>query len=208
MPANIVFQSIDLSSRASVRDFVDSWSSGTIASLVLNAGMLYPGPPRFDKDNLEQCFSVNHVNQAFLFFLLHKRSFLDRDCRVVFVSSELHNPQNATNRSPPAWRAPAELAKGEGDDGKVVGQVRYATAKLATIYFAYALIDKLDAAKKIREGSSTKYTVIIYEPGFVPAGTGLGRSSFIPITHASSYFLSILQVVLKHLQITRLSHER
>ena len=120
-------------------------------------------------------FAVNHLNHALLFFLLKEKNLLAQKCRIIFETTATHDPKQPLNQAPPIWRSTEAVAKAADAQNSMVGSgVRYSNSKLAVIFFAYALASKLDATVSDRD-----WTVIVYEPGFVPGGgskLGRGRS--------------------------------
>ena len=163
LPSNVHHHDLDLSSRKAVQAFVNSWSYGPLSALICNAGMVAgDDSPTFDSNGVELCFAVNHVNQALLFFLLKEKDLLARRCRLVFLTTAQHDPKQPLNQTPPFWPDTETVAKAT-NKGLSNRGVRYSTAKLGTVFFGYALASKLKKADK-------EWTVIVYEPGFVPGG--------------------------------------
>ena len=120
------------------------------------------GPPKYDDNGIEMTFAINFVNQALLFLLLREKGLLADDGRIVFVTTALHDPKQPLNQNAPFWTGAQTVSK--GDDEKLAHRMtRYSTAKLGSIFFAYALARKATAAGK-------NWSVIAYEPGFVPGG--------------------------------------
>lgn len=181
LPSNVHHHDLDLSSRTSVQSLVDSWSYGPLTSLIFNAGMVPGGKPRYDSHGVELCFAVNHVNQALLFFLMKEKNVVGNKCRIVFVTSALHDPKQPLNYTPPFW--PNAEVVGRATDPKLENPgVRYSTAKLGTILFAYALGKKIMEMQGPGSSITKEWSVIAFEPGFVPGGgsrlqRGMSRAS-------------------------------
>ena len=166
------FAALDLASQSSVRSLVSSWSLGPITSLILNAGISPGGGPKYTSEGVETAFAINHLNHALLFFLLNQRNLLAPDCRIVFVTTALTDPQQPLNRTPPHWTDAKEVAEAKVPEMQN-GMVRYSTTKLGGMYFGYALARRVTQAKK-------GWTVIVYEPGFVPGnGSKLHRGELL-----------------------------
>ena len=175
LPFNVRHLGLDLSSRKSVQSLVRTWSYGPLAALICNAGMA-PGldKPTYDSDGVELCFAVNYLNQALLFFLLKEKDLLAHPCRLVFLPTALHDPKQPLNQSPAFWPDTETVARAFVKDLSP-RLVRYSTAKLGTIFFAYALDAKLQAAAAAAKVAKAplpdrEWTVLAYEPGFIPSG--------------------------------------
>jgi len=170
---------LDLASLASVRAFATALeqqlNTGALPSLhglVCNAGT--QGVKKFTADGFEMTFGVNHLGHYLLVNLL--LPLLAKPARIIVVASGTHDPAQmeglpSFTRVPgPAWNLPTELAKGNlgveaaNDDENADMGRRYATSKLANIYFTYGLAQRLP--KRI--------TVNAFDPGMMP-GTGLAR---------------------------------
>ncbi len=121
----------------------------------------------FDHNGIETTFSVNYLNQAYLFLLLHARGLIGPSCRSIFLTTALHDPNNAVKK-PPAWTDPDNVAHAT-DKRFEDPMTRYSTAKLAVIFFVYYLHNRI-----LKDTSSLE--VVAYEPGFSPGGgSKLGR---------------------------------
>ena len=120
----------------------------------------------FDANGIEMAFAVNHLNHALLFFLLKEKNLLAQKCRIIFETTALHDPKQPLNQTPPHWKSTEAVAKAADSQNTMLGAgVRYSNAKLAVVFFGYALASKLAS-----DGSNKHWTVIVYEPGFVPSG--------------------------------------
>ena len=181
--------SLDLASLASIRAFAAELAGrlGTGAlpplhGLVCNAGVLTGARRPATADGFESAFGVNHLGHFLLVSLL--RPVLRSPARVVVVASNVHDPAKKTGVPIPAWNDPAALARGELGSAAVAdkpfasGQRRYATSKLANVYFTYALARRLPAG----------VTANAFDPGMVP-GTGLTREAPAPMHFAATHVL-------------------
>jgi NAD(P)-dependent dehydrogenase (short-subunit alcohol dehydrogenase family) len=90
--------------------------------------------------------------------------------RIVFVSSDTHDPKNWTGMPAPRFTDPLALAR----DGDVpdespghAGRRRYTTSKLCNVLCAYEMDRQLRAQGR-------KLAVNAFDPGFMP-GTSLAR---------------------------------
>lgn len=125
---------------------------------------------------------MNHLGHYLLVNLL--LPLLGSSARIAVVASGVHDPAQlkvlpsalAASMPVPAWNEPAKLAHGElGPEGKDDNEAadrgrRYATSKLANIYFTYELARRLP----------TGMTANAFDPGLMP-GTGLAREFPAPM---------------------------
>lgn len=191
---------LDLASLASVRAFTaevgrreDAGELAPLHALVCNAGVQSAGRQTFTKDGFESTFGVNHLGHFLLVNLLLPR--LAAPARIVVVSSGTHDPAQKTGIPVPAWNDPAALAEGELGPVAVkespvkASQRRYATSKLANVYFSHELARRLPAGM----------TVNAFDPGLMP-GTGLAREAAAPLrfvwNHVLPKILPLLRRVL------------
>ena len=168
---------LDLASFDSIRNFSAELKKRLLAGelpslhgLVCIAAM--QGARTLTKNGFEGTFGVNHLGHYLLVQLL--LPLFSTPARIAVVSSGVHDPAQLEGvpgaGPPPAWNSPFELAKGvlgpeaAKDDEKKDRFRRYATSKLANLYFTYAL------AAKLPKG----ITVNAFDPGLMP-GTGLAR---------------------------------
>ncbi len=170
--------SLDLASLASIRTFAKNLENRLnkgdlpLKGIICNAGT--QGVRKLTEDGFEMTFGVNHLGHYLLVNLL--LPLLNKPARIVVVASGTHDPAQmeglpAFSRVPgPAWNITSELAKGNmgpeasNDDANDDVGRRYATSKLANIYFTYGL------ARRLPDG----ITVNAFDPGMMP-GTGLAR---------------------------------
>jgi NAD(P)-dependent dehydrogenase (short-subunit alcohol dehydrogenase family) len=146
------------------------------------------GAKIFTVDGFEATFAVNHLGHYLLVNLLLPA--LTKPARIAVVASGVHDPAQleavpmGAGVPPPAWNATAALAKGElgptaaNDDANADRGRRYATAKLANVYFTYAL------APRLPEGT----IVNAFDPGLMP-GTGLAREYSAPMRWLWSFVM-------------------
>ena len=164
---------LDLASFASVRAFAGELARRLAAGelpplqgLVCNAGV--QGARTFTSDGFETTFGVNHLGHFLLANLLLPS--LTAPARIAVVASGVHDPAQKTGMPAPAWNQPSALARGElgpagaADKPGTDSRRRYATSKLANVYFSYAL------ARRLPSG----VTVNAFDAGLMP-GTGLAR---------------------------------
>jgi NAD(P)-dependent dehydrogenase (short-subunit alcohol dehydrogenase family) len=181
--------SLDLASLESIRSFAieltDRVNTGALPpqqGLVCNAGVQSGTTRSVTADGFESTFGVNHLGHFLLVDLL--RPVLESPARVVVVASNVHDPAKRTGVPAPAWNDPAALARGElgpdanDDKPRASGQRRYATSKLANVYFTYALARRLPGG----------ITANAFNPGYMP-GTGLARELPAPMRFANEHLL-------------------
>lgn len=171
--AHLSFAPLDLFSLASVRRFPAILAEMTIpplCGLILNAG----GPSmkaslEFTEDGFERTFQLNFLGHFLLANLLISQ--MSAGARIVFVSSDLHDPA-ATRMGKimaPKFGEVSDLARGIGTAAKLKPMARYATAKMYAMMTAYELDRRLRAENK-------PITVNSWSPGVVPttqAGKGM-----------------------------------
>ncbi|KAF2489147.1 putative short-chain dehydrogenase [Lophium mytilinum] len=169
---------LDLSSIATVRAFVATWSTSSyppISTLILNAGLQFLGPPSFSPDGYESTFAINHLGNAHLYHRLLAGGHLAPTARIILVGSQTHSPAAKTGL-PDAYYATAEQLAHPPPENKAValtgnGRQRYGTSKLCNLLWAYALQRRMEKAP---EGQ--RKSVLVFNPGLMP-GTGLAREA-------------------------------
>jgi NAD(P)-dependent dehydrogenase (short-subunit alcohol dehydrogenase family) len=172
---NIIIRQLDLASIQSIRDFVDTTNNAPYG-LICNAGIQYSQPTQFTQDGFELTFGVNVLGHFLLTnLLLAKFNTLSR---IAVVSSAVHDPRISGKRfGDPAFTSPELLAHpvdGSQTDWNKLGNTRYVTSKLCSLFFTYKLNTLLGR-------NNRRYTFVnAFNPGLM-AGTGLGRNS-PPIT--------------------------
>ncbi|MFD1450061.1 MULTISPECIES: hypothetical protein [Oceanobacillus] len=117
---------------------------------------------------------------------------MDKDGRIVFVSSGTHDPEKKTGMPEPIYKNAKLLAYSEGDrtnDKKgLAGKRRYTTSKLCNIHCMYELVDRLNKM------TSKNITVNAFDPGLRPE-TRLART-YHPISRfVLKYFLGLFVIL-------------
>ncbi|KAI1123100.1 hypothetical protein F5Y10DRAFT_252508 [Nemania abortiva] len=170
---NAIYLPLDLSDTGNVRAFAKRWESGSkqplppIEALVLNAGLQFPGALSTTAEGVEKTFAIAHVGHALLFHLLCP--YLVTGARVVVTSSGTHDPEQKSGLPDANYTTAEELAHPPPSMIDVPGRLRYSTAKLCNVLWAYALVRKLSERAPERQIS-----VNVIDPGIMP-GTGLAR---------------------------------
>lgn len=88
---------LDLASLASVRQFVQDFQTREhppLEAIVCNAGVQIVSGTRYTENGFEITFGVNHLEHFLLVNLLLPQ--LSDRSRIVFVSSDTHNPETNT----------------------------------------------------------------------------------------------------------------
>lgn len=168
---NVVYMPLDLGSLAKVRTFVNVWESQKyppIIFLLLNAGLQFPKGLKYTEDGFEATFGINHVGHALLFHLLFP--FLADNARIVVTSSGTHDPAQKAPIPVPVFITTEKVAHPAPEEEKLDGRMRYATSKLANVYWTYALNRRLPTL----QSQGKHLTVVAFDPGLMP-GTGLAR---------------------------------
>ncbi|WP_075737191.1 SDR family NAD(P)-dependent oxidoreductase [Streptomyces acidiscabies] len=173
--SNITVMELDLASPASVRAFHDTFSQADLPPLygvVCNAGISAsgtPGAPR-TADGFETIFAVNHLGHFLLTNLLLNR--MGDSGRIVFVTSDLHNPP-AFFPVKVTYSNAATIAAGGGP-----GMKAYCTSKLCNLYCAYEM------ARLLSDRTDRRVTVNAFNPGAMsdtgfaaPTGNALVRGA-------------------------------
>ena len=118
---------------------------------------------------------------------------LATDGRVVFVSSNTHDPAQKTGMPAPCYQNARALAS-DFEPGSKAGQVRYTTSKLCNVLCAYELARRLEQSGDPRLQS---LRVNAFDPGMMP-GTGLARSYPASLRFVWRYILPALTLVQKN----------
>lgn len=136
---------------------------GPVDAVVCNAGLQIVTGQTFTLLGIEETFAVNHLAHLALVDALLARDRPPR--RVVFVSSDTHNPAIRTGTPDPSDDSIAALAKPAPDTGSVrdAGMRRYVTTKQLAAAVATGLA---------HEHPDVHFTA--FNPGLMP-GTGLAR---------------------------------
>lgn len=190
---------LDLASLESIRKFAKEFAYKEfppLKAIVCNAGVQFIRRRTYTQDGFETTFGVNHLGHFLLVNLLLKQ--LTSPARIIFVSSDTHDPDKITGMPEPQFKAPHLLAKPELDDSLkdknigIAGRIAYTTSKLCNILCAYELSRRLE-----EQGHTTKgnpITVNVFNPGLMP-GSGLAKD-YPPVARFIWYsILPILQLL-------------
>ncbi|EAZ90743.1 SDR family NAD(P)-dependent oxidoreductase [Crocosphaera chwakensis] len=170
---------LDLASLQSVRQFEAEFAQKNLPPLriiICNAGVQFIQRRTYTEDGMETTFAVNHLGHFLLVNLLLKH--LKSPGRIIFVSSDTHDPSKITGMPAPNFQDPDLLAHPELDStlkdksASDIGRTAYTTSKLCNILCAYELSRRLE-----KQGLSTEehpITVNVFSPGLMP-GTGLAQ---------------------------------
>jgi NAD(P)-dependent dehydrogenase (short-subunit alcohol dehydrogenase family) len=146
---------LDLASLDSVRAFTESFTHAELPALygiVCNAGISaagVTGSPRTE-DGFEMIFGVNHLGHFLLTNLLLPA--MDNHGRIVFVTSDLHNP-------PAFFPAKVRYDSGAAIAHSKAGMAQYCVSKLCNIYTTYEM------TRLIQEHTDKRITVNAFNPG-------------------------------------------
>jgi len=165
---------LDLLSLRSVREFVRELQSQNLpplGGLVLNAGGINMKAKslEFSEDGFEHIFQTNFLGHFVLTHLLIGE--LKTPARIVFVSSDLHDPK-ATKMgkfAAPRYGPVEDAAHGRGLFTKMHPMARYGTAKMFAVMCAREFDRRLGQKNQTRA-----ITVNSWAPGVVPT-TQAGR---------------------------------
>ncbi|MDJ0747199.1 MAG: SDR family NAD(P)-dependent oxidoreductase [Xenococcaceae cyanobacterium MO_167.B27] len=192
---------LDLASLASIRQFAQEFARREIpplGAIVCNAGVQFIQRRAYTEDGFEETFAVNHLGHFLLVNLLLKQ--LVAPARIIFVSSDTHDPDKITGMPAPHFTNPKLIAKPEQDNFLrdksvgIAGRIAYTTSKLCNIFCAYKLSHRLQ-----EQGYSTEQnliTVNVFNPGLMP-GSGLAKD-YPPLARFVWYFiLPVLRILPK-----------
>ncbi|GAB2973280.1 protochlorophyllide reductase [Streptomyces pseudoechinosporeus] len=195
---------LDLESLDAVREFVRDWPARELPPLhvlVCNAGLMVVSGLRHTADGYEVTFAVNHLAHFLLAHLL--RPHLTAPARIVFVSSDTHDPARPHNFPEPRYTSGHDLARppdtGGDRDPMKEGRRRYTTSKLCNVLTAYEMDRVLGA-----DGADGQISVNAFDPGLMP-GTGLARDYNPFFRFAWKYLLPALTVLPRNFHTTRTS---
>jgi len=153
---------LNLASLASVREFCQTFVDGNfppLQGLVCNA-ITGSSSLEYTVDGFEQTFGVGHLGHFLLSNILLKT--MRNGGRIVFVSSDQHNPPKILGRI--HYTDALDLACPK----KSNHTMRYSGTKLCNLYCTYEM------ASRIKAETDKKITVNAFNPGFM-ANTGLGK---------------------------------
>jgi light-dependent protochlorophyllide reductase len=195
---------LDLASLQSVRYFVrqlDRLNIPPLKGLVCNAGVQVVSGTTYTVDGFETTFGVNHLAHFLLVNLLLPQ--MAEGSRIVFVSSDTHDPTTQTGMAAPRYESPHQMAFppeiNEMEDVGAIrqsrcdanGQRRYATSKLCNLLCTYELARRL-------QRHQLKISVNAFNPGLM-LDTQLARdySTNKKLALLLNNFLPLLRQVLK-----------
>lgn len=164
---------LDLASLTSVRQFVQNFTDrerSPLQAIVCNAGIQIVSDTLYTEDGFEMTFGVNHLGHFLLVNLLLPQmrdrvaSALPNRSRIVFVSSDTHDPDANTGMPDPQYQEAKFLAFPVNNDNSAdianTGRRRYTTSKLCNILFAYELSRRL-------QKQQLDITVNVFNPGLM-----------------------------------------
>lgn len=195
---NISKLEIDLSSLESVRNFVKIFTDSKfppLYAIVCNAGIQIVNGTRYTEDGFELTFGVNHLGHFLLVNMLLEK--MDNG-RVVFVSSDTHDPAQKTGMPEPVYNKAELLAYPNRSEISLSGTARYTTSKLCNIYCTYEL------AERIRSQTNKNITVNAFNPGMMP-GTGLARDYSPFLKFMWKYIMPIMILFQKNVNTVKKS---
>ncbi len=168
---HIRMMQLDLASLESVRSFATAFSGEgfpPLHGIVCNAGISASGVPNSPRteDGFEMIFGVNHLGHFLLTNLLLPA--LNDHGRIVFVTSDLHNP-------PAFFPAKVRYASGDAIAHGKAGMTQYCISKLCNIYCTYEM------ARLILEDTTTHITVNAFNPGAM-SDTGFAATTGTALT--------------------------
>jgi NAD(P)-dependent dehydrogenase (short-subunit alcohol dehydrogenase family) len=178
--SNVESGALDLASLASVRAFAAGCDR--IDALVCNAGLQIITGRTTATDGFETTFAVNHLGHFLLANSIAPR--IPAGGRIVFVSSNTHDPKKWTGLPPPRLGDPLALARDDDSDGESPGHAgrrRYTTSKLCNVLCAYEMHRRLGG----------RVAVSAFDPGLMP-GTGLARDYSAAARFAYRFVLPLL----------------
>ncbi len=145
---NIRGMVLDLASLQSIRQFVQQLTQLDIPplkGLICNAGVQIISGTTYTEDGFETTFGVNHLGHFLLVNLLLPQM---AECsRIIFVSSDAHDPRTKTGMPAPQYRSPHQMAfpkqSEKTTDVANMGRYRYTTSKLCNLLCTYELAKRL-----------------------------------------------------------------
>lgn len=156
---------LNLESLASVRQFTQTYLTlnyPPLHAIICNAGVRASTALLLTEDGFEQTFGINHLGHFLLVNLLVPH--LIDPARIIFVSSDTHDPKTNSGMPHPQYRNAYLLAYPDNDqDGKspkMDGRTRYTTSKLCNVLCAYELSRRL-------QKQSLHATVNVFNPGLM-----------------------------------------
>ncbi|XP_077985181.1 retinol dehydrogenase 11-like [Glandiceps talaboti] len=163
----VEFMKLDLSSLASIRQFVDDFhSTGKPLHVLCNNAGIVTGTGTDcrseTEDGFEMMLGVNHLGHFLLTNLLledlKKTSEECGEARVVVTTSSMHDADYYLAKASPANLDFDNLMLSK--EGTFGGSIAYNNSKLANVLFTYELARKLEG---------TGVTSNCFHPGFIPS---------------------------------------
>ncbi len=186
---NVAVKEIDMSSSASVENFLNDWKK-PIAGLINNAGVQIVNATRHTEEGgHEETFAVNHLYALKLTIGLLGHL---RGGRVLFIGSGTHNPKNWTATifgfRGARYETIRKCAEGLNSSPKIdqLGMDRYATSKFLN------MVATVELARRISPNKTTFYCL---DPGMMP-GTGLARTAPAHLQFAWKNILPIISRIM------------
>src|SRR5579863_4036691 len=172
--ASVSFLHLDLFSLQSVSKFatdLEIQDLPPLHGLILNAGgiNMKAKSPEFTEDLFERIFQLNFLSHFFLTSLFIDQ--MKRPGRIVFVSSDLHDPA-ATKMGklvPPRFGPVEDAAYARGSFAEMGPMARYGNAKM------FAMMCAREFERRLNSERSSGITVNSWSPGVVPT-TQAGRN--------------------------------
>ena len=198
---HIVPIELDLSSMESVRKFTHTYTRLKFPSLyavICNAGVQIVNGTQYTKDGFELTFGVNHLGHFLLVNMLLDQ--VDAHGRIIFVSSDTHDPLKKTGMPEPVYQGAELLAYPDRSNIQLSGTKRYTTSKLCNIYCAYEL------AERIKTQTNKHISVNAFNPGLMP-GTGLARNYNLIFRLIWKYVLPVMIPFIKGVNTVKKSGE-
>lgn len=140
---NIRSLELDLSSLESVRHFTSEFINlqlPPLFAIVCNAGIQIAYGTQYTTEGFEMTFGVNHLGHFLLVNLLLEE--MSDKGRIVFVSSDTHDPLQKTGMPEPLYEKAEWLAYPERSKTALSGTRRYTTSKLCNLYCTYEVYGK------------------------------------------------------------------
>lgn len=156
-------EKLDLSSQASVKEFVERWD-GPLDLLINNAGVMRPPTHRTTEDGFELQFGTNHLGHFTLTAGLLPHLLKTKAPRVVTVASIAHHGGNAS------------VVQGNPAEGYEPAK-SYSQTKLANVLFAKELQRRATAANS--KLVSTAAHPGVSSTGLITSPDGMGANTIV-----------------------------
>ncbi len=188
--ATVDLVTLDLASIDSVHEAAKRIAGHRTApsAIVCNAGLQIVDGVAVSADGYEMTFATNHLGH--FQFVNELSDTLRSGARIVVVSSDVHQgPAKSGGFPAPRWTSPGELADPEIQRQRPSnrdGRVRYATSKLANVYFAYELARRMEPLG---------ITVNAFDPGLMPE-TELSRNYPTPMRQGYRLMAPLIRLLM------------